>query len=162
MKRIFCLILALLLLLSGCLNRKERENTVRFCYPRSTVQYGEEDGVIAWEEREASGNLEYLLALYFAGPEDITLSAPLPAGTQLLNIARNDEILALTFSGELDALQGMDLTVTGACIASTCFALTDAGQVVLRTKENLSVFSALREDSFLLYDDTAAETDPSQ
>ena len=68
MRRAFCLFLAICLFFSGCsLSGERMREPVTFYYPRRVYQYGVEDGVIAAEQREASGHrkdLSYLLALY--------------------------------------------------------------------------------------------------
>ncbi|MFR2867944.1 MAG: hypothetical protein ACLTCK_08360, partial [Oscillospiraceae bacterium] len=92
MKRFFCLFLCLCLFLPGC-SGELMKNPVTFYYPRREYQYGAEDGVISSEQREASGHaddLHYLLSLYLIGPSSDELVSPLPWGTRLLGVNRQD------------------------------------------------------------------------
>lgn len=155
MKRMICIVLAILLFCTGCGFPAEEEETVRFCYCRDSVNYGAEDGVLVWEERPLSGqsqDFESLLALYLQGPLSTDLTLPLPAGTSLVRVSRNGDDLTLTFSSKLSLVQGMDLTVLGLCISSTCFSLCDAGQVSLTTKSGGTVFTIRRDQEVILFD----------
>lgn len=167
MKRIFAFLLLTALLLTGCVNREEPENTVTFYYPRTTVTYGSDDGVIAPESRElpaGNADLSGLLALYMKGPVDPSLRLPFPADTRLSDITWEDSTLTVTFSQELAGLDGIDLSIACACISCTCFSLTDAQAVrieapALNPEEDFS-FTVTR-DTFLLFDDTTTEADAS-
>lgn len=97
MKRFFCLFLCLCLFLPGC-SGELMKNPVTFYYPRREYQYGAEDGVISGEQREASGHaddLHYLLSLYLIGPSSDELVSPLPWGTRLLGVNRQDGTITL-------------------------------------------------------------------
>ena len=97
MKRFFCLLLCLCLFLPGC-SGELMKNPVTFYYPRREYQYGAEDGVISSEQREASGHandLRYLLSLYLIGPSSDELVSPLPWGTRLLGVSRQDGTVTL-------------------------------------------------------------------
>ncbi len=164
MKRAFCAFFLLLFLLSGCSLSKDADTSVSFCYPRRTVIYGTEDSVAVWEEREITGSsndLSSMLALYLQGPEDTTLKAPLPAGVRLAEASWNQENLILVFSEEITALEGIDLSIAGACISATCFSLTDAQKVSILSEDETVLFSAQREDSFLFFDTIPANTTAS-
>lgn len=155
MKRMICMVLAILLFFTGCGFSAEKEDTVRFCYCRNSVSYGVEDGVLAWEERTLSGlsqDLESLLALYLQGPLSTDLTLPLPTGADLIHISRTDDDLILTFNDKFSLAQGMDLTILGLCISSTCFSLCDTGQVSLKVKSGSTVFTIRRDQEVILFD----------
>ena len=97
MKRFLCLLLCLCLFLPGC-SGELMKNPVTFYYPRREYRYGAEDGVISSEQREASGHtndLRYLLSLYLIGPSSDELVSPLPWGTRLLGVSRENGTVTL-------------------------------------------------------------------
>lgn len=156
MKRAICIALALLFLLGGCASGKKEETTVSFYYRRLDTVYGTADGVIASEERTLTGDLNQLLTAYFLGPEDETLTLPFPEGTRLLKYSSKNSVLTLSLSEEFAQLEGMDLTIACACIASTCFALTDIYQVQVTTPGSDSasgISFTLTRDSLVLFDE---------
>ena len=132
MKQILSLILSALIVFSfaGC----KKETKVDFYYPRTEIQYGISDGVIASESRELSGenlNLEYLLKLYLEGPVSQGLRNPFPAGTALLSVTLENKLLTLTLSESFGKLENMDYTIACACLATTGFALTDVDTITI-------------------------------
>ena len=135
MKRFFALLLIPVLLAGLCacqITDNDVIEPVEFFYQRTEYGYGGTDGVIAAETREASGHagdLTYLLALYLRGPLDPTLKAPFPSGCKLLGFYMEGKTISLTLDSTFASLQNMDLTLACACLAKTCFSLTDATQV---------------------------------
>ena len=162
MKRILslCLIAALLLSLLGCRQETASENTTDFYYLRASYVYGTEDGVIAPEPRDTSsrGNtLLHLLGLYLQGPLDDQLRSPFPAGCSLESVSLDGSTLCVTLDSSFSSLQGMDLTLACACLAKTCFSLTDVTQVQIQStsadnEENVNVVLSI--DSLLLDDNS--------
>lgn len=167
MKRIIALLLLTALLLCGCAFRGSDEDTVTFYYLRGEIQYGSDDGVIVPEKREPAvtgGDLSYLLSLYLKGPADPTLKLPLPAGTRLTEVQSEGDAVTLTFSPELNKLEGMDLSIACACISYTCFSLTEAETVTILAHTDGSsapIAITVTRDSFLLYDNTTRAADAS-
>lgn len=163
MKRAICIFLCLLVLLTGC-EKKNNAKTVTFCYRRVETIYGSADGILAEEERSVTGqpeDLASMLTLYLQGPESEELTLPIPHGTQLIDYCLENEMLTVTFSSHLAQLDGMDLTVACACIAATCFNLTDAQQVQIRTPDNSTgsgIFLSMSRNSLLIYDDVTEST----
>jgi len=135
MKRISTLLLILLLLMGLCaceLSDNDVIEPVEFYYQRTEYVYGGTGGVIAPETREASGHagdLSYLLALYLRGPLDSGLKAPFPTSCKLLGFHMDGKTIRLTLDSTFASLKNMDLTLACACVAKTCFSLTDATQV---------------------------------
>ena len=140
MKRILslCLTAALLTALCGCGPRqKSGDNTVSFYYQRAAYVYGTADGVIAAESRDISNRantLLYLLTLYFQGPIDPGLKAPFPDGCSIQSVSRDGNTLCVMLEPCFSTLEDTDLTIACACIARTCFSLSDATQVQIRAE----------------------------
>ena len=159
MKRALSLCLALLLIGGLCACGSAATNdTVEFFYQRDSYVYGSSDGIIASETREVANRiseLPYLLSLYLRGPLDEELRAPFPAGCKLLSVSQDGSTLRVTLSSAFTTLKDMELTIACACIAKTCFSLSDVTQVQIRSaapEDADSVNMVISIDSLLLYD----------
>ena len=159
MKRLISIFLAVLLL-SGC--TEQLKEPVSFYYIRSGY---EEDmsNIVGVERREASGHrgdLSYLMALYFMGPADEELLAPLPGNTHMLFVALNGSQVVLQLSDTADSVSNAQFTVACACLTLTCLELTGAETVTILSGTR-SV--TLDEERLLLRDlSTAVLTEESQ
>ena len=157
MKRLICLILAavlLLPLLNGC--GEQIKEPVTFYYLRRN--YREEmDGLIACEEREASGHrdsLEYLLAFYLMGPVDEELRSPLPRGTILFSLHQEGTELTLSISDTSSSLTDYEFSLACACLSLTCMDLVSVEEVTV-TSGSRSL--TLGRDSLTLTDNIKPE-----
>lgn len=163
MKRFFCLVILFLFILSGCSRSGERiKEPVSFYYLQAQYQYGTEGSVVAVEEREASGHrqdLLYLMKLYMMGPTGENLVSPLPRGTQVFSVEKNEDLLSITISDTADALSDMEFTLASACLSLTCFDLTDAAKVSVLSGERSVTFT---QDTLILYDSIPAATEESK
>ena len=163
MKRLFCLILALCLLLSGCALSGERmKDPVTFYYPRREYQYGAADGVIASEQREASGHrrdLNYLLALYFMGPNDEALSSPLPRGVRFVKVGHDGTTVTLELTDTAQSMTEAEFTLACACITMTCLSITEA-EIVTIISGSRTV--TMNQDNLTLYDSNTEATEETQ
>ena len=155
MRKIIVLVLATLLL-SGCV---QVSDTATFYYARyeDAYSYGQPNAVISGEHRDITGHrqdLKYLLTLYFHGPTMEYLRTPFPSGMVLRSVEQQDGTLYVELSSSLTLLRGTDLTLACACLAQTCFGLSDASAVTI-TAEGLGFVSmTLTRDSLLLMDNT--------
>lgn len=171
MKKTACLLLAAVLLLSlwGCSFSGSGKEPIEFYYLRSTFVYGAEDGVITSETRESSGHggdLQYLLSLYLRGPLDEKLVSPFP-DCRIVEIRRDSKALRLTFDAAFAQLEDIDLTLACACLAKTCFGLSDAHQIKIDAEapDGNSAFSiTLNRDSLILEDNAISpqQTEPGE
>lgn len=160
MKKTGCifLIISLLLGLCACGFGSAGKEPVEFYYLRTSFIYGAEDGVIASETRESSGHagdLNYLLSLYLRGPLDDDLKSPFPAGCQIVELRRDSRTLRLTFDAAFAQLKDLDLTLACACLAKTCFGLSDAMEVKIDAAVpdgNSAVNITISRDSLILED----------
>lgn len=172
MKRALSLTLVLIVILNLCgcfFSRNGIKEPVTFYYARASSEfvYGAEDGVIASETREASGHkndLRYLLRLYLQGPSDQNLQSPFPAGTGLLLAEAQDGTLTVTLSSAFTKLKDLDLSIACACLAQTCFGLTDTEEVVILAEAaegSDTIHVTISKDSFLLEDNILPSTEAS-
>ena len=162
MRKIIALTLAVLLLigLTGCIAIDE---TATFYYARfeDSYLYGMDNAVIAGEYRDVSGHsgdLKYLLTLYFHGPTTEYLRSPFPSGMVLRAVERQGDTVHVALSSSLTMLTGTDLTLACACLARTCFSLTEAESVTISSEGLGFVSMTLTRDSLLLVDDTPIPT----
>lgn len=165
MKRLIGIFLLLLICLTACTGNSDSSHTAEFYYLRKEIRCGTESGVIVPEKRNLStgnGDLSALLALYLAGSQGEEASLPLPAGSRLVEVSGDDQIVELTFSGEFSDLEGMELTLVCACISRTVFSLTDAEAVSISAPapaDGTPVHFTADRNTFLYYDDTTTATD---
>ena len=159
MKRsiLFLLILCLLFSLLGC--RSEQENSAYFYYLRSTesIRYGQPDALVAPVKREISdqnAELEYILQLYLDGTTDENYRNPFPQGTYMLSTLWHEDTLVLVLSREFSTLEGIRLTLAGACLTATCSRLAGAQQIQVRSGDQIYDFSI---DDFTFLDSSAGE-----
>lgn len=161
MRKFIALSLCLLVVLSfaGCKTRKiELEDVPTFYYLRNEMTYGAADSVIAPQQlrtAEAGSDLEYLLALYFAGPTDGLLRSPYPDGTAVLDLERSGTVLTLTMNGAFARLNGLEFTKACACLAMTVFGITDAEEIIIQTEDaaqNAAKAIQFNRDSLVLED----------
>lgn len=134
MRKLLCLllILALILPLAACQVEGDPKVTFYYVRQRDDFAYGIADGVITSENRDNAGHMSdirYVLTLYLQGPTTEGLRSPFPAGCSLVSIKSEQNVLDVTLSGPLGALDGMDKTLACVCLAKTCFALTHSETV---------------------------------
>ena len=162
MKRIICLILILVFLLSGCIGSKARSGDwVDFHYLRSTqTEDGYRayfaDGAIAPEPRDVSGHrtdLNYRLTMYLRGPLDSQLESPFPSGCALIDVRQDGSELTVRLSSGASLLDDLDLTIACGCMARTCMGLANVDTVHIQSLSvtNEILFSiTVTADSLLL------------
>lgn len=154
MKRIICLLLVVLVLLSGCSFALDNiKEPVDFYYLRTCSKPDDyktyfTEGAIIPETREASGHtqdLYYLLSMYLRGPLDSQLRSPFPSGCSVLDIRQDGQKLSVSLSSIAAILEDFDLTLANACLAKTCMALADVDSVYIEF---------LRNDGVILFSTT--------
>lgn len=164
MKRIAAFFLAVLMVgtLFGC--GKQKQDTVQFFYLQRSFAFEGDASVLAAEEREISGrreDLRFLLGLYLAGPSDEAYVSPFPRNTRLIQVSHQDSTLILELSKEFDTLRDMDLTLAAACLASTCFHLSQADTVqILAEGPSHNTDITLTRESLTLYDNSFVDMEP--
>ena len=157
MKRTAVLLLVLCLLLGCAACTQPAENSCTFYYLRTpeNIRYGDTDALVAPVFREiANDELEYLLQLYLDGPQDEHYVSPIPKGTKILRTLWEGDTLILELSAEFSALDGIQLTLAGACLAATCHALADSETIQVRSGEVIYDFDL---NNFTFLDDSVGE-----
>lgn len=161
MKKIGLLVLALVLMVSplGCgYSRDNVVDPVEFYYQRISYGYYTFDGVITGESRDVTGHrndLDYLLSLYLLGPLDGELKSPFPKNCKLLDVFYDGSTLCVILDETFATLENMERTIACACLAKTCFALTDVTQVQIQSdtsSKGSSIEMIIGADSLLLED----------
>lgn len=136
MKRLIGLILLLssLFCFSAC--NEAPEKPVNFYYPVSAESYAKTGCVFGKEVREAAGAPDdsYLISKYLKGPNDPTLMSPYPAGTKLIALKMDGDILTITLTDRFSTLSGLELTLACASLSMTCMELTGAKTVQIQTQ----------------------------
>ena len=145
MKRMVCLVLAVLLLIPPMTGCGERLNEpVRFYYLRKDYQESM-DSPIASEEREASGhreNLKYLLSFYLMGPVSEELVSPLPRGVILYTLKQDGSNLSIELSDTSASLSDSAFSLACACLTLTCTGLTSVDEVTVSSGSRSLTMSA--------------------
>lgn len=157
MKRFAATLLILSFFLGGCQLLVPRDNDpITFYYLQSDFSYGHDADVIVSEVRESAGHrrdLSYLMALYLMGPAEEEHLSPLPAGTRIFKTEEADGMVKLHLSETALTLQPERYTLACACLALTCFDLTDAQSVTILCSDQSITIS---RNSLTLNDDSAA------
>ena len=156
MRRGISLLLAMLCLF--CLYGCDQEDGVLFFYPRTEIQYGSADAVIASEARDIDNtgkDMTFLLKLYLEGPISQELRSPFPRGTTLESLSYAGGQLFVVLNEPFAALENMDYLIACACIASTCFELTEATSVTVKTQQTSLT---LTRDTLMLEDIATASS----
>ena len=145
MKRMILLLLLLSLTLScmGC--HADTGSQVTFYYLRtdSTIAYGQEDALMTahFPELDTDLELETMLQLYLDGHMGENMRSPFPRGTYLLRVGVENDTLKLILSREFSTLDGIQLTLAGACLAATCRDLAGCEKVQVRSGEKIYDFN---------------------
>ena len=148
---VFLMILFLLLSICGCAQTDENERSFYYLRTAETIRYGQSDAIIAPVSRNITGedaSLDYLLQLYLKGPTEEGYVSPIPKGTYLLSSLWNEDTLVLVLSREFSTLDGIGLTLAGACLTATCHDLTGAEAIEVRSADEIYKFN-LTDYAFL-------------
>lgn len=162
MKQLFCLILTLCLLFSGCAALSEGPpGSAVFYYLRSDYQE-DMDSLIQSENRdlgEKQGDLSYLLALYLIGPSGEELTAPLPEDTTVQSVRKIGSTIVLRLSDTGQDLTDSQFTMACACLALTCLDQSDAAEVTIHSGERSITMS---RDNLAMIDPPISPTEETQ
>ena len=141
MKRTVALILLLLALFSfvGC-PKKSNTSTVNFYYCTANPEHHNQASVIHPEQRKIETNLsdlEEILGMYFEGPVSSRLNSPFPSGTKLITVQPSKEVVAIVLSDEIGTLNGVELMIACACLATTVLEISQSEVVEIRAENAL-------------------------
>lgn len=74
---------------------------------------------------------EQLLARYWQGPKDESLTSPLPTGLQLLSVTVQSGRVTVDVSGQYGTLSGVELTLADSCLTLTLTQLSGIYSVTI-------------------------------
>ena len=143
MKRLLCIVLIFLLLLtfSGCRdNSDDFKKPANFYYQNASVAFFDTDSVIAHEVRETviyNGQVVDILNAYLKGPVSDKLVSPFPTDLRVITTQRVNDYIVITFSKEFSYLSGLDLTIACSCICATVVELTGYNTVEFKSEGSL-------------------------
>lgn len=148
---LFLLLLACLLSCTACAGERSAQPAFYYLRTEGTIAYGQNDALIAPVTQEITPevDLDMLLQLYLDGPVDENLRNPIPRGTYLLTTIEQEDTLVIVLSREFSTLDGIRLTLAGACLAATCHDLTGAEKISVRSGDNSYEFDL---NSFIFLD----------
>lgn len=147
MKKWFCVLLVLILILPGCAKEEPLENPVRFYYRRSDISHFDSTGALSSEEREAGplwgatgdmlGPCFYLLNQYVKGPESDKLEQTFPEGSAVVDLKYVEDKLSIVVNGAFAQLTGIDLSLACACLTLTACEMTGAKRAEISAENGL-------------------------
>ena len=117
---------------------------------------------MASETRVISGqprDLSYMMALYLMGPTAEEHIIPLPSGTRIHSSIQENGDIALILSEAALELSESELTLASACLAMTCFDITQTEKVVI---QNGSRSISMTRENLLLVDSNAGNPTPEE
>ena len=169
MKRLLCLLLALLLLVLSACRREEApapQQPFSFYYRAAHTDYESETGPLGMETRDLGErplSMTELFTLYLAGPADASLVTPFPRGLELQSATLVGATLTLRLSGEYASLQGVDASIADACIVRTALGLTNIRSVRIVSEQDGEVLRSVTLDgSDVLLVDRQVDTDTQE
>ena len=141
MRRIVCLLLAvILLIMPGCSKEdKAQTATVRFYYKTNPIEFNSDSGVISVETRtlrQDQSDYYGILSQYLNGATTRNCISPFPAGTSLEEVSINDNDASVVLSSHLSLLTDYELSIACVCLARTVFDLADVQSVQISCLNN--------------------------
>ncbi len=167
MRKILCVCLALMLMLSGCWQQPEvaEADGVRFYYrdKREEAVFSE-TGIMAYEMRSIrweQQSIDGLMELYLRGPVSSELTSPFPKDLQLIGTQILPGEITLTFDDSLASLSAVGLRVAAGCIARTLWEYGGYDTVILKAQTQLlggEESLELHPESLVLSDRSAGQS----
>ena len=160
MKRILCLILAFALMIPifGCSSPSFDPVMFYYCRRPDDYQYFQKDGVIASEGRDLSGHsddLQYLVALYLAGPLDETMTSPFPRKTRLVAVEKTDRSVQIELTDLGSTMSDSEFSLAAVCLAKTCIPFAGVSEASIRSGARTITINA---ENVFLYDNTITDS----
>lgn len=137
MKKGLCLLLLVLLPLTGCRREEPARTAYQLYFQEADLTYSAGDGafrtetVYLYDEKtETSQQLaEALMEALLQGPADETLKSTLPAGTTLLSLEVAGDRAVVDLSASYESLSGVALTLADGAIAMTLAQIPEISSV---------------------------------
>ena len=131
-KRLFCCLLALVLLSSACTQAEQKRGEER--NPYELYFLSGETGALTWETAllPAEGDeVEGLLTFLLAGPQTLGLTSPIPRGTFLRSWSLKDGLVTVDLSELYGGLSEVTLSQADGCIVLTLCQLESIDRVYI-------------------------------
>ena len=156
MKRLLCVIILMIFLLSlsGCRSAEIDDAAFYYCRDPQQYQYFTEDSVICREYRDLMGHktdLQYMAGLYLAGPMEEGLTAPFTKSTRLLSIQKNDSSILVELSDHAETMTDAEFSLSCACLSMTCMdyfpcdevTVTSGSRSITMNRDNIVLLDSL-------------------
>lgn len=166
MKRLLCMMLALItiLIFCGCTTDDPVNSAdVSFYYIKTELEFSSDTPVLVRLARNIDlpeGNYGEIIRIYLNGPTTYDCVSPFPGGTELVDWHIDGERAYVILSPHMGTLTSVEQTVASACLARTVFELTHADSVQIKVngglicgKESISFHA----DSFAFFDSMTPE-----
>lgn len=141
MKRLFCLMIAVILfLLPACTETVGEAENITFYYIHNDIEFGSESGVITptvVQIKNKTKDYRQLLDRYFNGPTNYDCVSPFPAGITLEDLQIDNNKVQLLLSPHMSVLSGVDFTIACACLTRTVIEMTGVQYVQIQIENNL-------------------------
>ena len=159
MKRTLCFILIIIIMLPllGCGSASFDPVMFYYCRKPAEYQYFKADGVIVSEGRDLTGHdedLQYLIALYLAGPLDEELISPFPRKTRLVQVEKTNQSVLIELSDLGSSMTDVEFSLAAACLAKTCISFADVTEATIRSGARTITINT---ENAILYDRAAPE-----
>ena len=159
MKRSICIILIFMIIVTllGCDSSSFDPVTFYYCRKPEEFQYFESDGVIASEGRDLTGHnrdLQYLVALYLAGPLDEELISPFPRKTRLVHAAKDKHAVQIELSDLGNSMTDAGFSLAAVCLAKTCISFVHVDEVTIRSGARTITINT---ENVILYDNSITD-----
>ena len=160
MKRILCLILIFSVLVPvwGCSAPSFDPVMFYYCRNPEQYQYFKTDGVIASEGRDLSGHsgdLQYLVALYLAGPLTENLTSPFPRKTRVLTVDKDSKSVQIELTDLTSTMTDSEFSLAATCLAKTCIPFAGVKEATVRSGARTITINA---KNVILYDTTISDS----
>lgn len=159
MRQLFCVICAVVLLLSMCAcnnNASQIIKPVNFYYQTDPSNYHAK--AITPEVRESDGysnDLKGLLQQYVNGPVSDGFLNPFPKNVSVLSVEVTNTTVALQLNSRFAQLGETDMTLACACLTETVLEITQRHRLVITSVDafgNIIYTTSMTRDHILLSD----------
>lgn len=129
------LLIALLVLLTGCARDEKDGHILRLFYPAPTYEAGGDvihSQAVDWTQEEgadAADQVKKVVQLLQNPDNQLNFSSPIPQGTVLLQCTVSDGLAVLDFSSSYRLLSGLDMTVADYCITLSAAQISGVRQL---------------------------------
>ena len=164
MRKYMILLLALALLFVGCSSSINDSNSEYFYYYQASALYDNTEKII-YAQPISTGikemSLKEITSKYLQGPTLENVDPPFTKDTVIVEITEEADNLTIVLSNDCSAMQQLELSLAGSCLAKTLFQFTQAQSITIQSEDG---FSYIEKDltftrSNILTEDELVPTD---